>query len=235
HCRRLATVERILNGGAPPAGLKINEARHVTGGDLETESVPLDCCAIEKLCVRPHGGHRRHLIDDDRRRRRIAQHREECNRRVVTAILVDSGSAAFGEQIEGHVRADCLLGVDLKPAIAVCCCLSELPGVGSTCGPEGDGGICERTTTCLDLTLDAYGGCDTGRSKAHQANDQTNAEHRLVDFAHCSPPSRTVRRGELRHQFLFCSTVFFSPYARVRWRSAIIQHSVDAENWPKGK
>src|SRR5262249_1663074 len=152
---RLATVERVLNGGAPPAGLKINEARHITGGDLETESVPLDCCAIEELRVRPHRGHGGHLIDDDRRRRRIAEHREECNRRVVAVTLVDSGVAAFGDQIEDDIRANRFLAVDLESTIVACCCLSELPGITGTCGPKGDSRICKRTTAGLDLTLDA--------------------------------------------------------------------------------
>src|SRR5262245_63242653 len=37
HRRRLASVERILDGRAPTAGLKIDKARYVAGGDLEAE------------------------------------------------------------------------------------------------------------------------------------------------------------------------------------------------------
>ena len=35
HRRRLAAVERVLNHDPPTAGLKIDKARHVAGGDLE--------------------------------------------------------------------------------------------------------------------------------------------------------------------------------------------------------
>src|SRR5262249_48007298 len=138
--------------------LQVDKARYVASGDFEAKCVTLDRCAIEELRVRPHRGHRGHLIDDDRRRRRIAQHREQCNRRVVAATLVDGGFASFGDGIEDDIRADRLLAVDLEPAVAICSCLGELPGVSGTCGPKGNGGICERTVTCLNLPFDANGG-----------------------------------------------------------------------------
>src|SRR5262249_52742654 len=134
-------------------------------------------CTIEKLRVRPHRGHRGHLVDDDGRRRRIAQHREQCNRRIVAASLVDGGFTAFGEQIEDDIRADRLLAVDLEPALTACSCLGELSGLSRTGGPKGDGRICERTTACLDLTLDTYGGCSRTRSKAQQTDYQRRADH----------------------------------------------------------
>ena len=39
HRRRLAAVERVLDGVAPAAGLKIDETRHVARGDPEAERV----------------------------------------------------------------------------------------------------------------------------------------------------------------------------------------------------
>jgi hypothetical protein len=85
--------------------LKIDEVRYVAGGDLETKWVTLDRRAIEELRVGPHRGHCGHLIDDDRRRRRIAQHREQCNCRIVAAALVHYGFATFGDQVQHDIRA----------------------------------------------------------------------------------------------------------------------------------
>jgi hypothetical protein len=46
----------------------------------------------------------------------------------LSPLLVDSGFAAFGEQIEDDIRADRLLAVDLEPAITACSCLGQLSG-----------------------------------------------------------------------------------------------------------
>ena len=53
HRRRLAAVERPLDGLAPPASREIDKIGHVPGGDAQAERVTLDGRAVEELRVRP--------------------------------------------------------------------------------------------------------------------------------------------------------------------------------------
>src|SRR5262249_61274342 len=62
HRRRLAAVERILDGGPPAAALNIDEAGYVSRSDLEAECVAFDRRAIDELLVRPHRVHGRELV-----------------------------------------------------------------------------------------------------------------------------------------------------------------------------
>jgi hypothetical protein len=51
HRRRLAAVERILNGPAPSAGQEIDEIRDVARGDAETERRTLDRSPVEERAL----------------------------------------------------------------------------------------------------------------------------------------------------------------------------------------
>src|SRR5208337_1199384 len=53
HRRRLAAVERVLNGGTPSARSEINETWHIPSRDLQTKRMTLQRVAVEKLIVRP--------------------------------------------------------------------------------------------------------------------------------------------------------------------------------------
>ena len=88
HRRRLAAVERVLNGPAPAAGLQIDEVRHIARGDAQAERVTLDRRAVEELRVRPDRGDGRHLVDGDIRRGRATKHRQKRDRRIVAAPLL---------------------------------------------------------------------------------------------------------------------------------------------------
>src|SRR5215831_13675582 len=154
HCGCLAAVERILDDRAPTASLKVDEAWHVAGSDLETERVTFDRGTIEKLRMRPHRRHRGHLVDDNLGRRHIAKHREQCSRRVVASALVDCRFAAFCYDVEDDARAKRFLTAEHKTAIVVCSRLRELPGFANACSPKSYGRICKGTTARLDLPLD---------------------------------------------------------------------------------
>src|SRR5262249_5328857 len=193
-----AAVEGVLNGGAPAAGLKVDEVRHVGGGDLEAKCVTFDRGAIDELIGSPHGRHGGHLVDDDLGRRRITQHRQQGSSWIIAAAFVDTGFAAFGNEVEDYICGRCFLAADLKPAVAACCCLRKLPGFSCTGSPQRDGGICKWTTARLDLPLDTNGGlllreslC-ARRRDADKPRKQTDLDD--PDSAH--GPSLTIGSAE---------------------------------------
>ena len=96
-------------------------------------------------------------------RGRVAQHRQQCNCRVV---------AAFGNQVQNDIRLNRFLAAELKVATAVGRCLGDLPGLAGTCAPKGDGKISERTTSHLDLAFDTYGGLNWAACVAYNRKGQ---------------------------------------------------------------
>ena len=91
HCRRLAAVERVLNSDPPAARLKIDEVRHIAGGDAQAERVTLDRGAVQELRVGPHRRDGCHLVDDNIGRGRVAQHRQQRDGWIIAATFVDGG------------------------------------------------------------------------------------------------------------------------------------------------
>src|SRR5271165_4142130 len=53
HRRRLAAVERVLDGAAPSTGFEVDEVGHVARGNAQTKGVTLDRRAVDELCMRP--------------------------------------------------------------------------------------------------------------------------------------------------------------------------------------
>ena len=135
HRRRLAAVERILNGPAPLAGLQIDEIRDVARGDAETERRTLDRRAVEELRVGPDRCDGRHFVDCEVRRGAPAQHRQKRQRRIFARALVDRGDAALRDHIEARARSGRLVRAEHKTPVVRRCRLRQLFGFASAPGP----------------------------------------------------------------------------------------------------
>src|SRR3974390_2565354 len=160
HRRRLAAVERVLNGGSPTASLKINEVRHVATGDLEAKRVALDGRAVEKLRVRPYRCNSGHFIDNDLRRWCCADHGQQRDARVISAPFVSVRYAASGHEVEAGIAVLWASVAQSKAAISAGLGLRELRGRARRCRKKRDHRVGDRRARAEDLSFELLLLCD---------------------------------------------------------------------------
>jgi len=134
HRRRLATVERILNGAAPPASFRVNEVRHIARRNAQLQWRALDRHSVDELRVCPDGRDGSELVDDHACRRLATHHGQKHDRRIIAGRLVSRSSASGCREVEARIGRRSR-GPYVKSAIVVRLGLRELPGCVRTCSP----------------------------------------------------------------------------------------------------
>ncbi len=138
HRRRLAAVERVLDGAAPSAGREIDEVGHVARGDLQAQRVTFERRSVEELRARPHRCHGRHFVDDNTGWGIAAHNRQQRDGGIVTTRFAGFGYAAVRHEIKDGVAVRAF-GANFKAAIIVGLGLVELLGCAGTGFPQSHG------------------------------------------------------------------------------------------------
>src|SRR5262249_34082013 len=119
HGRRLAAIERTLDGVTPTTGFEIDEVGHIASGDAQSERVTLDRGAVEELIVGPHRRHGRKLVDRYLGWRRVAEHRDQPDGGIVFASSVGSRFATCSDKVKAAVFAWRLFGGNLELTVGI--------------------------------------------------------------------------------------------------------------------
>jgi len=188
---RLRAVQRVLNHRTQPARLQVDQIRHVSRGDPQSQCVAAQRSAVQELRCRPRGGYGREFVDRHALRGRGVQRGHQRDRGIQSIGGSRLRHAALGDEV-AHADTTVSSGnpqgeasVVLRPRLA------KLPWGTRPCQPQRHVGSRDGRAASLHPSFDARLGKDRDGHERKRKKQNGTLRCPLNDVIHRSP-RRTI-------------------------------------------